>query len=142
MVHVQTPHTGHGAKGSFRRRQPVPVRRPPQVGLRRAGSRVLPEAVGVAERCQGAGFHGLCLTVDTLVAGNRERDHRTGFSTPPRLTLKSLLSFVLHPGWSFNYLMHGKFKLANIIHMTDKGSKIDKTIMSYINFIKSIFTVC
>ena len=85
------------------------------------------------ERCQRAGFHGLCLTVDTLVAGNRERDHRTGFSTPPRLTLGSLLSFALHPGWSFNYLIHEKFKLANIIHMTDKGSKIDKTIMSYIN---------
>jgi len=85
------------------------------------------------ERCQRAGFHGLCLTVDTLVAGNRERDHRTGFSTPPRLTLSSLLSFALHPGWSFNYLIHEKFKLANIIHMTDKGSKIDKTIMSYIN---------
>ena len=53
------------------------------------------------ERCRVAGFDGLCLTVDTLVAGNRERDHRTGFSTPPRLTLQSLLSFMLHPQWSF-----------------------------------------
>ena len=64
------------------------------------------------ERCQRAGFHGLCLTVDTVVAGNRERDHRTGFTTPPRLTLGSLLSFALHPGWSFNYLFREKFKLA------------------------------
>jgi len=85
------------------------------------------------ERCKSAGFNGLCLTVDTVVAGNRERDHRTGFSTPPRLTLGSLLSFVLHPEWSLNYLIKGKFKLANIIHMTDKGSSIDKTIMDYIN---------
>ena len=35
----------------------------------------------------------MCLTVDTLVAGNREKDHRTGFTTPPKLTLQSLMSF-------------------------------------------------
>jgi len=85
------------------------------------------------ERCRRTGFDGLCLTVDTVVAGNRERDHRTGFSTPPRLTLGSLLSFALHPEWSLNYLFRKKFKLANIIHMTDKGSTIDKSIMDYIN---------
>ena len=85
------------------------------------------------ERCKKSGFHGLCLTVDTVVAGNRERDHRTGFSTPPRLTLGSLLSFATHPQWSLNYLFREKFKLANIIHMTDKGSSIDKSVIDYIN---------
>ena len=85
------------------------------------------------ERCKQANFNSMCLTVDTVVAGNRERDHRTGFSTPPRLTLGSLLSFALHPEWSLNYLFRGKFKLANIIHMTDKGSTIDKSVMDYIN---------
>ncbi len=59
----------------------------------------------------------MCLTVDTVVAGNRERDRRTGFSTPPKLTLTSLLSFALHPVWTINHLIHEKFKLANIIHM-------------------------
>ena len=85
------------------------------------------------ERCKQAGFNSVCLTVDTVVAGNRERDHRTGFSTPPRLTLSSLLSFALHPGWSLNYLFSDKFKLENIIHMTDKGSSIDKSVIDYIN---------
>jgi L-lactate dehydrogenase (cytochrome) len=75
----------------------------------------------------------MCLTVDAIVAGNRERDHRTGFSTPPRLTLDSLLSFALHPEWSLNYLLRKKFELANIIHMTNKGSKIDKSVMNYMN---------
>ena len=32
------------------------------------------------ERCKKAGFNSMCLTVDTVVAGNRERDRRTGFS--------------------------------------------------------------
>ena len=85
------------------------------------------------ERCRQAGFNSMCLTVDTVVAGNRERDRRTGFSTPPRLTLSSLLSFALHPQWSLRYFFGKKFKLENIIHMTDKGSSIDKSVMDYIN---------
>jgi len=85
------------------------------------------------ERCKQSGFNSMCLTVDAIVAGNRERDHRTGFSTPPRLTLGSLLSFTLHPTWSLNYLFRKKFELSNVIHTTDKGSKIDQSVMNYMN---------
>ncbi len=85
------------------------------------------------ERCERANFDAMCLTVDTVVAGNRERDRRTGFSTPPRLTLGSLLSFILHPDWSLNYLFREKFTLANIVHMTEKGSSIDRSVIGYIN---------
>ena len=85
------------------------------------------------ERCKKAGFTSMCLTVDTVVAGNRERDRRTGFTTPPKLTLGSLLSFAAHPGWTINNLIHEKFKLANIIHMTQKGTSIDKSVIDYIN---------
>ena len=84
-------------------------------------------------RCKGSGFDAMCLTVDTVVAGNREREHRWGFTTPPKLTLKSLLSFALHPKWSLNYLTHEKFKLANVSHFTQKGSSIAKGVMEYIN---------
>ena len=58
------------------------------------------------ERCKGAGFSALCLTIDTLVAGNRERDLVTGMVMPPKLTLSSLMSFALHWRWAFNYLVH------------------------------------
>jgi len=75
----------------------------------------------------------MCLTVDTVVAGNRERDHRWGFTTPPKLTLKSLISFISHPRWSINYLTHKKFELANVSHFTKKGSSIAKGVMEYIN---------
>jgi len=85
------------------------------------------------ERCKKSGFSSMCLTVDTVVAGNRERDRRTGFTTPPKLTLGSLLSFALHPGWTINNLIHEKFKLANIVHMTQKGTSIDKSVIDYIN---------
>ena len=30
------------------------------------------------DRCKNSGFKAMCLTVDTVVAGNRERDHRWG----------------------------------------------------------------
>ncbi len=85
------------------------------------------------DRCRRANFDGLCLTVDTLVAGNRERDHRTGFTTPPKLTLESLLSFAMRPEWVFNYLTNKKFELANIKHKTDKGTNIAKSVIDYIN---------
>ena len=85
------------------------------------------------DRCKSSGFKGLCLTVDTVVAGNREKDHRTGFTTPPKLTLKSLMSFTAHPKWTVNYLTHEKFKLANVAHFTKNGSSIAKGVMEYIN---------
>ena len=85
------------------------------------------------DRCKSSGFKAMCLTVDTVVAGNRERDHRWGFTTPPKLTLKSLMSFAMHPMWAFNYLTNKKFELANVSHWTKKGSSIAKGVMDYIN---------
>jgi L-lactate dehydrogenase (cytochrome) len=85
------------------------------------------------DRCKTSGFNAMCLTVDTVVAGNRERDHRWGFTTPPKLTLKSILGFMMRPKWAFNYLTHEKFQLANVSHVTQKGSSIAKGVMEYIN---------
>ena len=85
------------------------------------------------DRCRVANFDGLCLTVDTLVAGNRERDHRTGFTTPPKLTMESLLSFAMRPGWVLKYLTNKKFELANIKNKTEKGTNIAKSVIDYIN---------
>ena len=85
------------------------------------------------DRCKSSGFNAMCLTVDTVVAGNRERDHRWGFTTPPKLTLKSILGFMMRPKWTFNYLTHEKFQLANVSNFTKKGSSIAKGVMEYIN---------
>ena len=85
------------------------------------------------DRSRNSGFDAMCLTVDTLVAGNREKDRRTGFTTPPKLTLKSLMSFAMRPEWVFNYLTHKKFELANVSKKTDKGTNIAKSVIQYIN---------
>jgi L-lactate dehydrogenase (cytochrome) len=46
----------------------------------------------MVERCKAANFDAITLTVDTIVAGNRERCLRTGFTSPPRFTPSSVLS--------------------------------------------------
>ncbi len=84
-------------------------------------------------RAKNSGFDAMCLTVDTLVAGNREKDHRTGFTTPPKLTLQSLISFAMRPEWVFNYFTHKKFELSNVAKKTDKGTNIAKSVIEYIN---------
>ena len=85
------------------------------------------------DRAKNSRFDAMCLTVDTLVAGNREKDHRTGFTTPPKLTLQSLMSFAMRPEWVFNYFTHKKFELSNVAKKTDKGTNISKSVIEYIN---------
>jgi L-lactate dehydrogenase (cytochrome) len=84
-------------------------------------------------RCKEARFDALALTVDTVVAGNRERDYLTGMTTPPRLTAKSLLSFALHPEWTFNYLLRERFDLPNVSRYIEAGSGVQSSIIDYIN---------
>ncbi len=85
------------------------------------------------ERCKASNFSALCLTIDTLVAGNRERDLVTGMVMPPKLTLSSLLSFAYHWKWAFNYLTHEKFQLANVADRIDKGTSSLVSVMDYLN---------
>ncbi len=84
-------------------------------------------------RCREARFDALALTVDTTVAGNRERDFHTGMTTPPKLTVASLLSFLGHPGWTLNYLRAERFDLPNISSVVDLGSKVQSSVVDYIN---------
>ena len=83
------------------------------------------------ERCIAANFDVLALTVDTITGGNRERDLRTGFTSPPRLTLNGLLSFVMHPRWAANYFMHEKFELRQLKDYVKEGSNISVSVGDY-----------
>lgn len=85
------------------------------------------------ERCRAAGYQALCLTVDTPLAGNRERDLVHGMSMPPRFSLKSMLSFLLHPDWGFNVLRHPDFRLANVVHRVDAIGSGTVSLVEYIN---------
>jgi L-lactate dehydrogenase (cytochrome) len=83
-------------------------------------------------RCRAAGFHGLALTVDTPVAGNRERDRVNGLSLPPRLTWRSMLSFAAHPLWSIPALSGARFDFANVSHKVDALAGGPMSLFDYI----------
>ena len=85
----------------------------------------------MVERAQEAGFNALALTVDTITGGNRERDLYTGFTSPPRLTLRSLMSFAVHPSWALNYFFREKFELAELKDFVQKGSNVAVSIGDY-----------
>jgi len=83
------------------------------------------------ERCLAANFDVLALTVDTITGGNRERDLRTGFTSPPSLTFKSLVSFALHPRWTFNHFTSEKFELPQLSRYVKEGSSLSVSISDY-----------
>ena len=86
---------------------------------------------GMIDRCLQAGFDALALTVDTIVGGNRERDLRTGFTSPPRLTPSSLVSFATHPSWTLNYLLRESFELSNLKDHIPEGSNVSISVSDY-----------
>lgn len=74
------------------------------------------------QRAKAAGVEVMMLTVDSITGGNRERDKRTGFSIPFRLTLAGMLQFVLKPMWGLNYVTHERFRLPQLDEHVDMGS--------------------
>ena len=83
------------------------------------------------QMCQEANFDAIALTVDTITGGNRERDLWTGFTTPPKLTPTSLISFALHPNWSLNYLLRERFSLPQLEKHINKGSNVAVSVGEY-----------
>ncbi|MBS0528871.1 MAG: alpha-hydroxy-acid oxidizing protein [Proteobacteria bacterium] len=81
------------------------------------------------QRAKDAGVQVMMLTVDSITGGNRERDKRTGFSIPFRLTLGGMTQFAIKPVWAINYLTHERFKLPQLdehIHMDGGALSISR----------------
>ncbi|NOE32350.1 MULTISPECIES: alpha-hydroxy acid oxidase [unclassified Ruegeria] len=73
------------------------------------------------QRAKEAGVEVMMLTVDSITGGNRERDLRTGFSIPFRLTLGGMIQFAIKPMWGINYVTHEKFRLPQLEEHVDMG---------------------
>lgn len=81
------------------------------------------------QRAKDAGVEVLMLTVDSITGGNRERDLRTGFSIPFRLTLGGMVQFAIKPSWGINYLLHESFSLPQLdkhVHMNGSAMSIGR----------------
>lgn len=85
------------------------------------------------ERCQAAKFDAIALTVDTIVSGKRERCARSGFTSPPRFTPSSALSYAIKPRWALDYLFREKFSLPNLDTHVREGSGEAISIAGYFN---------
>ncbi|RLA46785.1 MAG: alpha-hydroxy-acid oxidizing protein [Gammaproteobacteria bacterium] len=85
------------------------------------------------DRCRLAKYDALCLTVDTVVQGNRERDLRTGMTVPPKPTFNSLLGFAARPGWCYRYFTTPALEMANVAHHIAEGSSKVSSLGQYIN---------
>tara|TARA_B000000437_G_scaffold207829_1_gene175742 strand:- start:477 stop:1625 length:1149 start_codon:yes stop_codon:yes gene_type:complete len=85
----------------------------------------------MVEKAKEANFDVLALTVDTITSGNRERDFRTGFTSPPRITLSSAFSYVTKPMWGINYLTKGKFELPLLKDHVSELSNVATSIGDY-----------
>ncbi|MBW8785319.1 MAG: alpha-hydroxy-acid oxidizing protein [Novosphingobium sp.] len=85
------------------------------------------------ERCQAAKFDAIALTVDTIVSGKRERCARSGFTSPPRFTPASALSYAVKPRWALDYVLREKFRLPNLDTHVDAGTGEAVSIAGYFN---------
>jgi L-lactate dehydrogenase (cytochrome) len=76
------------------------------------------------QRAKDAGVNVMTLTVDSITGGNRERDLRTGFSIPLKLTFGGMLQFALKPMWGMNYITHERFSLPQLDKYIDMGGAV------------------
>lgn len=84
------------------------------------------------ELCKDAGYKAICLTVDTPVAGNRERDLVHGFSANPRSRLRQVFSFVQHPGWLARVLLRKDLEMVNLTRSAAAAQSIAGDVRRYI----------
>ena len=76
-------------------------------------------------RSQDSGYLALVVTVDVARAGRRERDQRNGFAIPPRVTVRSLLGGLRHPGWSTAFVRNERFIIANTPASAGSSKAVD-----------------
>ncbi|MEO4002162.1 alpha-hydroxy acid oxidase [Mesorhizobium sp. CAU 1732] len=83
-------------------------------------------------RAHEGGYDGLILTVDTLVAGKRERDLFNDLSLPPRLNPRTFLQFAAKPKWSLPALFGRKFDFVNVAHRVEAMSDRQTPLHVYV----------
>ncbi len=85
------------------------------------------------QRCKNSGYQALCLTVDTPLAGNRERDLYNGMTMPPKITPRNFFSYGTSFEWLYNLTQDSDFRLANVVHRVDALGKGAMALIDYVN---------
>ena len=83
--------------------------------------------------CKESNYAALCLTVDTPVGGNRERDLVHGFSAAPRSRVRQVLSFARHPAWIARVLIRKDLEMVNLTRSAAASQSIGGDVRLYID---------
>lgn len=78
-------------------------------------------------RIAAAGFTALVLTADVPCASRRERQVRSGLTSPPRLTPRLLAQVALKPAWALGTLKHGMPRMRLIDEYAEKVTGLGST---------------
>jgi isopentenyl diphosphate isomerase/L-lactate dehydrogenase-like FMN-dependent dehydrogenase len=111
-------------------------------------------AEGSLERARRAGFSALVITVDTPVAGLRERDPRNGMSellgSSPFAKIPYLPNILAHPGWLTAFLLDGGVpRLENVVlpgkgpmELLDVGAALAEATVTWedLRWIRELWT--
>jgi L-lactate dehydrogenase (cytochrome) len=111
-------------------------------------------AEGSLERARRAGFSALVITVDTPVAGLRERDPRNGMSellgSSPLAKIPYLPNILAHPGWLTAFLLDGGVpRLENVVlpgkgpmELLDVGAALAEATVTWedLRWIRELWT--
>jgi L-lactate dehydrogenase (cytochrome) len=57
----------------------------------------------LVDRAKASGYSAICVTVDTVVPGNREGAIRMGAPPAPKMTARSMASILAHPRWLYHF---------------------------------------
>jgi isopentenyl diphosphate isomerase/L-lactate dehydrogenase-like FMN-dependent dehydrogenase len=100
-------------------------------------------AEAAIERARRVGFSALVITIDTPIAGMRERDPRNGMSELITGSIFAKLPFLpqvlVHPGWLVSFLLDGGVpRLENVVipgqggmPMLDVGTALRKSVVTW-----------
>src|SRR5216684_1621559 len=77
-------------------------------------------------RARDAGLGTLVLTVDVPVGSKRERNIRNGFGRPLKMTWKTKLEALTHPGWLMEYMRTGTPLIENWAPYAGAGANADQ----------------
>ncbi|HEY1721534.1 MAG TPA: alpha-hydroxy acid oxidase [Magnetospirillaceae bacterium] len=71
------------------------------------GTRSFATSEDLIRRAADLGVQTLVLSVDVPTHSNRERNRRSGFVHPLKITPSMVIQALMHPGWTLDYFGHG-----------------------------------
>jgi L-lactate dehydrogenase (cytochrome) len=87
----------------------------------------------LVERARAAGCRALCLTVDTPVVAQRDRDMRNGMKVPPRISARNALDAARRLRWLYGLARGDEMTFVNLRHDGEALGSRDLPLIAFVN---------